>query len=223
LKAKIKRCAETLLNHQVIAVAGNSVESIFQKHPRNACWLQFHRGAYFTSNRQTRKSPGKGDSPLRDPLKAIGFDQRTIARILHQYSAKQIQLWADVTLAAMERKGPDFFRHSPQAFFMDNIKNAAQAGRTPPDWFWAIRKEEDRRRAKLARRTKQSRNRCGDVGPARLVLPSRAFPPNTATAAIVTEMTAQFLAAGQSTADAQRNAERFAADYANRNPARASS
>ena len=90
-------------------------------------------------------------------LRAIGFDAAAIGRILARFRVEQIQLWADVTLAAMERKGPSFFRRSPQAFFMDNIQHAACGERTPPDWFWELRKEEQRRRADHARRMRSRR------------------------------------------------------------------
>src|SRR5436309_6047800 len=91
------------------------------------------------------------DSPLIDPLRSIGFDEPTVRRILHAYPARVIELWADITLAARERNGDSFFKKSPQACFMDNLKAAAGGGRTPPDWWRDLRKQE------LAREREQER------------------------------------------------------------------
>ncbi len=55
-------------------------------------------------------------SPLYDPLANIGFDEGQIRRILRRFSIRQIQLWSDVTLAALEHKGREFFRRSPRRF-----------------------------------------------------------------------------------------------------------
>ena len=156
------------------------------------------------------------DSPLYDPLRAIGFDAAVIARILARFPIEQIQLWADVTLAAMEGKGPTFFRRSPQAFFMDNIQHAAKAGRTPPDWFWALRKEEERLRAEKGRRVKQGHRQGKIPAEPNSAALSRAFDPDATATGLVAEMTAQFRAAGQSARDARRNAQRFAAEYSRR-------
>ena len=146
---------------------------------------------------------------------SIGFDGQSVARILKRYSPEQIQLWSDVTLAAMERKDPNFFRRSPQAYFMDNIKNAAECGRTPPDWFWVLRKEEDRRRARFARSMRECSKSDVKSRKSTPILPVRAFSVDTNATSVVAEMTAQFCAAGQSAEDAKRNAERFAAQFSN--------
>jgi hypothetical protein len=67
---------------------------------------------------------------------------------LHQFREHLIQQWSDVTLAALEHKGPSFFKRSPQAYFMHNIQNAALGTRTPPDWWLDLRKNESRVQAK---------------------------------------------------------------------------
>ena len=51
-----------------------------------------------------------------------------------------------MTLAAKERNGETFFKTSPQAYFVDNLKEQAAGRRTPPDWWRNLRKEEERRR-----------------------------------------------------------------------------
>ena len=63
-----------------------------------------------------------------------------MARILVRFPVQQVQLWTDVTLAAIESKGPSFFRRSPQAFFMDNIQNAVRGrARLPMLWICVSR------------------------------------------------------------------------------------
>jgi len=123
---------------------------------------QFGRGAYFDRRRVGRKPPAAEDSPLYDPLYAVGFDPTAIGRILARFPVEQIQLWVDVTLAALEHKGPAFFRRSPPAFFMDNIQHAARGNRTPPDWFWALRQQEQQRQC-AAQRIWKARSKFVDT------------------------------------------------------------
>src|SRR5262249_59266424 len=71
---------------------------------------------------------------------------------VRKYKPQVIQVWADITLAAMERP-PGFFKVSPQAYFMDNVEQASRGTRTPPDWWYEHRKEEERREFEAKRRT----------------------------------------------------------------------
>jgi len=121
LKAKVKRCAEALNCYKVTAMTMEANELLSQKQSRGHCAVRFTRGTYFTRNCPARVTLAVDESPLCDPLRAIGFDAQTIGRILLRFTVEQIQLWSDVTLAAIERKEPSFFRRNPQAFFMDNI------------------------------------------------------------------------------------------------------
>ena len=69
------------------------------------------------------------------------------------YPIRLLQEWADITLAAIERHGRRFFKRSPQAYFIDNVRHAAAGQRTPPDWWHQLRKSEHqvaRRSARLA-------------------------------------------------------------------------
>ena len=118
--------------------------ALFEKNGVGSYSVRLHRGPYFESGRRWTPSPAPRESPLHDPLRAIGFDDAAIARILRTYQPQLIQVWADITLAASERS-PDFFRVSPQAYFMDNVEQASRSGRTPPDWWYEHRKEEERR------------------------------------------------------------------------------
>ena len=157
LKAKVKRCAGVLQQHDVLAATADSTEGLFRSQGRGRHVAQFLRGSYFDRQRGRQKTLAVEDSPLLDPLQAIGFSRAEAGRILARFTVAQIQLWADVTLAALERKGPSYFRRSPQAFFMDSIKHAARGERTPPEWFWSLRHEEQQRLADTARRRRNGR------------------------------------------------------------------
>jgi len=82
---------------------------------------------------------------LVDPLRSIGFDDVAIRRILREYRPHVVREWADITLAARERHGEEFFRKSPAAYFVDNVRHAAAGTRTAPDWWRELRREELRR------------------------------------------------------------------------------
>jgi hypothetical protein len=129
-----------LQRHEILATPPAATDRVFHKQGKGRYGAQFVRGTYFDRRRPTRKALAIEDSPLSDPLRAIGFDSAAVGRILAGFPVEQIQLWADVTLAAMEHKGPSFFRRSPEAFFMDNLQNAVRGKRTPPEWFWYGRK-----------------------------------------------------------------------------------
>ncbi|MCY2994814.1 MAG: hypothetical protein NTY19_44180 [Planctomycetota bacterium] len=211
LKAKVERCAGVLQTHELLAPRTDATAPLFRKQGKGRYAAQFLRGAYFDRQRPRQKLLAIEDSPLHDPLRAIGFDSPAIARILARFRVEQIQLWADVTLAAVERKGPSFFRRSPQAFFMDNIQHAACGERTPPDWFWELRTEEQRRRADHARRmrSRQQPSTQKTAAPAaQSACPALDLDrsPDELTADLVTH----FLSAGQTEADALRNAQRLA-------------
>lgn len=102
------------------------------------------RGAYFTTRAQFRIAADISASPLYDPLTAIGLDESAIRRFVRDFEPRLVQEWADITLAAMERKGKNFFRRSPQAYFVDNLQKAALGTRMPPDWWLEMRKAENR-------------------------------------------------------------------------------
>jgi hypothetical protein len=208
LKAKVKRCAEVLNGHEVLANTTEASNRLFQKQEKGRHVSQFVRGNYFDRRRLAECKVTTDESPLVDPLRAIGFDPPAIRRILGRFQTEQIQLWADVTLAAKERKGPQFFRRSPQAFFMNNIQNAAKGNRTPPEWFWELRQEEQRRRADQARRLRNQRRSAATASGATEA--HRALNLDGSVDDLTTDILAHFLAAGQSEADAQRNAQRFA-------------
>ena len=65
------------------------------------------------------------ESPVVEPLKAIGLDAHVVQSLSKKHPTQMLQEWVDITLAARERFGPAFFKRSPAAFFIDNVKNAA--------------------------------------------------------------------------------------------------
>ncbi len=81
---------------------------------------------------------------LFDSLNDIGFETQSIRWLLKSFPIAVLREWADITLAARERKGERFFRKSAQAWFVDNVKQAAAGNRTPPDWWHELHKVEQR-------------------------------------------------------------------------------
>lgn len=199
LKAKITRCAGELAGREVITLS--AAETLFEKKAKGEYGVRFQRGAHFRRTRRVMPRQTPIDSPLCDPLRAIGFAPQEMARLLKEHPVERLQLWADVTLAAIERKGVSFFKRSPQAFLLDNVRRAAAGERTPPDWFLALRSEELRRRT-------DSSTRETDTGRV-FAFPDRA-DDGPGLAELISRMTAQFLAAGQSEEQADQNARRFA-------------
>ncbi len=204
LKAKVKRCTQILIQHDIIKIPNDAgIGSLFDKRAKGTYSICFHRGRYFDRPNRPSKPPGIIDSPLYDPLHAVGFDSRSIGRIVTSFKYRDIQMWTDVTLAALERKGRAFFRVSPEAFFMDNIQNAAQGRRTPPDWFLEIQKQEN---------TTNSSSRRDGASDAQLTRAINVKSANNRTQheQLVEEVFSRFRAVGQSEDKARHNAHRVA-------------
>lgn len=132
LKQKILRAAGELREAGVV-----SGEPQFEQQAGN--WrVRFVRG-----RRPVSAPPSVASSPLLDPLLKIGLELSDANRLVRRYKAEQIRIWSDVTLAAIELRGLQFFRRSPAAYLVDNLKAAADGIRTPPDWFVAAKKLEE--------------------------------------------------------------------------------
>lgn len=138
LKLKVRRCIEQLAAHELLVLDPQRLDP-FEKHGKGNFRVQLRRGPAFD---RVGQGPFASDSPLVDPLRAIGFDNSAIQRILGSYAHRSIEQWADITLAARERHGESFFKRSPQAYFLDNVKAVATGNRTPPDWWRELRKQE---------------------------------------------------------------------------------
>lgn len=147
LKLRLIRCAERLLEAGIIRLPpeASSVRDLMSKRGVGQYTVTFHRGIYFDRPEATRQVLSEADSPLIDPLRAIGFEDAVIRRMLRTYKPTLLQTWADITLAARERNGDEFFRKSAAAYFLDNVKHAAKGTRTAPDWWRQLRVEELRR------------------------------------------------------------------------------
>ena len=147
LKQKLARSMAKLIEQRLIALPlpAKRPQDLFRKKAKGCYTVQFHRGPHFNQQPQFSRLQ-LADSPLYGQLESIGFESPSIRRILTQYPPDLITAWADVTLAAIERKGRDFFTTSPEAFFIDNIREAAKGKRTPPDWWRELRKAEEQTR-----------------------------------------------------------------------------
>lgn len=200
LKLKVRRCIDQLVAEELlVADAGDP----FVKESKGVFRTRFRRGAAFD------RTPGHeivAESPLADPLRAIGFDDAAIARILARYSHAAIEQWADITLAARERQGDKFFRRSPQAYFLDNLKAASAGTRTPPDWWREMRKreremehEQESRKAAIFQQSDDTDFRDYLKGEAR-----EAF------LGLTNALTADLMKQGQSEPSAKANAEHIA-------------
>ena len=142
LKRKVARCIDQLINVGFVHHPSDMKRTVdlFVKKRKSVYTVRLKRGPAFDSTSFPNRT--MTDSPLVDPLRSIGLDQVAIARVLNRYSPTIIEQWSDITLAAIEQKGPEFFTNSPQAYFMDNIAAAAEKRRTPPDWWRESRKQE---------------------------------------------------------------------------------
>lgn len=189
IRAKIKRTANSLCEAGLILENGISGRSWIRKVARDRTVVQFQRGSAFEARADRSWSTAEGESPLHEPLATIGFESQQIQRILRRFSTRQVQVWSDVTLAALEHRGRNFFRRSPQAYFMDNIQKCARGERTCPDWFLALRKAEEGG-ADPGRRSRSGKDPATVAGFRRAI-------EGTDAAAVVQEMLASFHERGQ--------------------------
>jgi len=136
MKAKVARAVMRLVDAGVLAPCPD----LFQKARKGEYSLRLARGFYFA--RQGPFARKESESALVDPLLAIGFDGPAVNRLVREYSPRLLREWADITLAAMEQRGPGFFKRSPQAYFVDSVREASAGRRTPPDWWHDMRKAE---------------------------------------------------------------------------------
>ncbi len=152
IKRKVIACVQELLDHGLIGIGPgqSSIRDCVAKKSKGVYTLQVNRGPNFNKASRAHLA-GLEDSPLYDPLVAIEFNQASIVRIIGKYPAKLIQLWSDITLAAVEqgRVGS-----SPQAFFTYYIQRANDGLSTPPDWWRDI--ERQRRNQEAAQRQERA-------------------------------------------------------------------
>ena len=199
IKQKLLRTAQVLLQHDIIRLplGVQDLKGLFEKRSKGVHVVRFERGAYFDQQPQP-VAMSHHDSPLAEPLQVIGFDARSIARILSDYKPQLIQEWADITLAAVER---NLIKQSPQAYFMHYIREAQAQRTTPPDWWREIRRQEFHRQ----REDQQEDRRQGSEDAA-----FEHYLKDEGRAAFERVMSRLFeglKSAGQDEQDARRNAE----------------
>ena len=203
MKVKISRVVDRLVGLKIV----EPCESLFTKHGKGSYSLVLTRGEFYASRGPDRR-PSAVESPLHEPLRLIGFDRASAARLIRQYPHRILREWADITLAARERFGDSFFTRSPQAYLVDNLKNARLGKRTPPDWWHDVRKAEAKAVADRLRGTgkSQAHERRRDGQP-------EDPESKELLARVRDEMLRCFLAAGQPRHVAASNADRFAREH----------
>jgi hypothetical protein len=146
LKQKVKRAILRLGELELVLVDPQiSTRELFVERDDGGCLMRLRRGRLFRQRASRLNRKELIALPVYDPLSSIGLDELAIARVTSRFSHAVIQQWADITLAARERFGSRFFKKSPQAYFMNNLREAAKGNRTPPDWWWVCKREEEKR------------------------------------------------------------------------------
>lgn len=108
--------------------------------------VSFERGKNPTTSPACNEfQPNAEQSPLLEGLLAIGFDQPSAVRLVRRFPTRLVAEWTDITQAALERFGCDYFHKSPMAYLVDSLSKAADGIRTPPDWWHAVRKAEQQK------------------------------------------------------------------------------
>jgi hypothetical protein len=153
-KFDLKNCIRELLDHDVIKLGRGQTdpEELFVRRGKGSYVVVFYEGDYFrqpTSERVQRQKNAIADHPLHEPLRKIGVDGPAIARLLKSHDTSLIQRWVRITEAAMHEKPRNFagFKNSAAAFLIDGVQN----NRTPPDWFHAHAKRQEKQQWQEAR------------------------------------------------------------------------
>lgn len=187
--AKVRRCVVQLTHHGIIA--RGDVERVGKGHFAAV----FHRGPLYKRS----ATESAFESPLIEPLLAMGFDVAGADRILRRFKPQLVREWVDITLAARERFGSEFFKRGAPAYLTDNLKQATAGRRTPPDWWAELRRAEQRA---CAERARNAGSQCSST---------KGIEEGAADAVtnVHQSIFAQFVAAGQPEEVARRNAKQF--------------
>jgi hypothetical protein len=130
---------------EIGVLADVELTKCFRKVRKGVHEVQFTRGQL-----NPRAKPNRFDashSALVDLLQQLGLTDSQVTLVGRRYATRTVREWIDITMAARERFGATFFRKGPAAYLLDNLKHVAAGQRTPPDWWHALRKEEQRREA----------------------------------------------------------------------------
>lgn len=146
-KFDLAGCLRELLRHDVIALGRGQSDpkDLILKRGKGSYVVAIHEGTYFRQPTNKRTSSQKNaitDDPLFEPLQTIGVDDAGIRRLLRECARGLISRWVKIADAAMHERPKGFpgFKVSPAAFSIDGIQN----NRTPPDWWFAHEKKQDR-------------------------------------------------------------------------------
>ncbi len=136
MKTKVSRCLKKLVELQVLSDA-----KVFRTSP-GRYFIRLSRGSYFDQKRPKRYISGPEDSPLFETLQVIGFEEQAAARLINRFPTRLLSEWCDITQAAQERFGREFFHKSPMAYLVDSVTKAAAGNRTAPDWWYELKRAE---------------------------------------------------------------------------------
>ena len=146
-KFDLTECLRELLRHNVISLGRGQTDpkGLFLKRGKGSYVVVLYPGDYFRCSLEKRTMRQKNaitDDPLFEPLQKIGVDDVGIRRLFREFSRGVITRWMKITDAAMHEKPRGFsgFNVSPAAFLIDGIQNH----RTPPDWWFAHEKKQER-------------------------------------------------------------------------------
>lgn len=146
LKRKVSHALARLAELGVL----EDFERAIRKDGKGEYSVLLNRGPYYQLRQQ--QSALAIESPLLEPLLGMGFDGTGASRLLRKYPASMLREWIDIALAARERFGNGFFTKSPAAYLVDNLRQASDGKRTPPDWWLEIRRaEQDRAQQRAIR------------------------------------------------------------------------
>lgn len=136
MKAKVTKCLKRLEELHVL-----SNTEVFKTSP-GKYFVRLSRGPYFAERAKRSYVPGPEDSPLFETLQAIGFEEDAAARLIRRFPSRLLSEWADITQAAKERFGAEFFHKTPMAYLVDSVTKAASGNRTAPDWWHDLKRVE---------------------------------------------------------------------------------
>ena len=144
LKQKVKRAVVRLAEQGIISVpVDSSTEKLFVTRPNGTSAVRIRRGKGFAKSSAWSTSASLIAPEIANPMRAVGLNDKAIAWVAKQFHPAAIQQWAEITLAAKAKFGLEFFKNSPQAYFVDNLRKAAEGIRTPPDWWHDVKRAEN--------------------------------------------------------------------------------
>ncbi len=151
-KYDLTSCLRELLRHEVISLGRGQTDpkELFQKRGKGSYVVVLYEGAYFRQPltiRSISEQDATVDDPLFEPLQKIDVDEAGIRRLFREFTRGVIGRWVRITDAAMHEQPRGFpgFKISPAAFLIDGIQN----NRTPPDWWFAHEKKQQREQWEL--------------------------------------------------------------------------